>query len=112
MSRPPTSQSDNNNDLGAYAAGITALDIADLPDPLRSLMNMVLRLASADGVSAQALQSALPEVEDVPGCLGLLAERGFLRVTPSDDGGTYHANLRRKPGAKKGINWDKLLGDD
>jgi hypothetical protein len=111
MNRLPTSQTDNDDNLGANTSGITALDIADLPDPQRSLMNAILRLASTDGVSVGDLQAALPNIDAILDHLADLEQRGFLRVMDTAAGASYHANLRRKPRAKKGVNWDKLMGD-
>ena len=86
------------------AQGITALDLADLPDDYKRIMLMILReaqmtypelcaaidkLPEADQISREALDEALET---------LLADNWLIRLG-MEGLHTYKVNLRRKPGS-------------
>ena len=61
-------------------AGLTPLDIADLPDGQRQVMFALLRdsRSSGDGVSADVLREKLPQVEGLAAVLDELTRNSWL----------------------------------
>jgi len=92
--------------------GITPLDIADLPDPLRQVMFSLLRdpNANGEGVLLDALQKKLGTLEDLPGILAKLVANGWLVPLGEAPNVRYRLNLKRRRGTVSGIGmWGNLL---
>jgi hypothetical protein len=107
------SQAKPDSDAGpkpASAAGLNALDLADLPDLQRKVMHTLLRLSTVEGVSLAALQREHPDLPTLTAVLADLEQRGVVKASGQPPTVTYHAILRRKRGSDR-VNWNKLLTD-
>ena len=92
--------------------GITPLDIADLPDPLKQVMFSLLRdpHANSEGVLLDALHKKLDSLEDLPGVLAKLVANGWLIALGEAPNIRYRLNLKRRRGTVSGIGmWGNLL---
>lgn len=93
--------------------GITALDIADLPEVQQKIMFSLLRdhSTATKGVTQEALQSKLKApVENIGSVLAELAKNGWLIVMGEETERRYRINLRRKRGASLGFGiWSNVL---
>lgn len=98
----------------AHEAGITPLDLADLPSPMKKVMLLILReneIAYPDLVAAVA---ELPEQdrlskEQLDLSVRVLYRDGWLIRLGLDDVVTYKVNLRRKEGSRLGQGvWGQL----
>jgi hypothetical protein len=110
-------QIENKQDEG----GITALDLADLPAPLRKIMRLMLRELQLSHAQLQEAVAALPEAERIPAAeldrsLAMLTDQAWLIRTGRDEKAIYKVNLRRKAGSGlAGGVWNSLdskLKDD
>ena len=92
-------------------AGLTPLDIADLPDGQRQVMFALLRdsRSSGDGVSADVLREKLPQVEGLAAVLDELTRNSWLIRLGEAPNVRYKVNLRRKRGSSLGGGiWSSL----
>lgn len=84
--------------------GITALDLADLPSPLRKLMRMMLREIEMDYESLSEAAQALPKSDfmdkaELDQTLETLCDKNWLIRRGQGEVVSYRVNLRRKPGS-------------
>jgi hypothetical protein len=99
---------DDDND---QPAGLTPLDIADLPERQRQVMFALLRdsRASASGVTLDALREKFSNVEDLDGILADLTQNNWLIRQGEAATIRYKVNLRRKRGSTLGGSiWSSL----
>jgi hypothetical protein len=92
-------------------AGLTPLDIADLPEPQRQVMFALLRdsRASASGVTLDVLYEKFSEFEDLDSTLDELTKNNWLIRQGEAATIRYKVNLRRKRGSTLGGNiWSSL----
>ena len=94
----------NELDDRQQEGGITALDLADLPPPLRKLMRLMLREIEMDYDSlfeaAKAMpQSALTDQNEFDQALETLCDKSWLIQRGQDEKISYRVNLRRKSGS-------------
>ena len=81
--------------------GITALDLADLPAPLRKIMRLMLRKIEMDYPSLLQAVEAMPEKDrmekaELDQALDELSKKSWLIRRGEGDSVTYKVNLRRK----------------
>lgn len=81
--------------------GITALDLVELPPPLRKLMRLMLRKIELDYPSLLAAVKDMPEMKSMDKAefdqaLGELTKKGWLIRRGEADAVSYKVNLRRK----------------
>jgi hypothetical protein len=86
------------------AHGITALDLADLPDDYKRIMLMILREAQVTYPELCAAVDNLPEAErisreDLDRALDMLLADNWLIRLGLEGLHTYKVNLRRRPGS-------------
>ena len=88
---------DDDNDK---SAGLTPLDIADLPDAPRRVMFAMLRDAEAatEGLTLDNLQDKLANVSGLPDVLAELTQNGWLILRGEPPTARYKVNLRRRRG--------------
>ena len=99
------------DDENGQPAGLTPLDIADLPEQQRQVMFALLRdsRASAGGVTLDMLQEKLSEIEDLDSVLNDLTQNNWLIRQGEAATVRYKVNLRRKRGSSLGGNiWSSL----
>lgn len=77
-------------------AGITTLDIADLPEPYKAVMFAVLRnkKAANDGLSIGEVQNLVSDVDELQTVLDELVENNYLQKS----GNLYQVKMRAKKG--------------
>lgn len=94
--------------------GITALDLVDLPKPLRKLMRLMLREVE---LSRSALSEAVQKMkeedrlsdQDLSSSIKALVQQNWLIETGEGDKRRYRVNLRRKKGSELAASiWNKL----
>ena len=92
---------DDDND---QPAGLTPLDIANLPESQRQLMFALLRdsRASATGVTLDALHEKFSDTEDLDAILDDLTQNNWLIRQGEAATIRYKVNLRRKRGSTLG----------
>jgi hypothetical protein len=99
---------DEDND---QPAGLTPLDIAELPDHQRQVMFALLRdsRASSGGVTLEALHERFGDFQDLDGVLNELTQNNWLIRQGEAATVRYKVNLRRKRGSTLGGNfWSSL----
>ena len=84
--------------------GISALDLADLPAPLRKLMRLMLREVEMDYDSLAAAARAMPKSElinkaELDQALDELCAKNWLIRRGQDTLISYRVNLRRRAGS-------------
>ena len=84
--------------------GITPLDLADLPSPLRKLMRLMLREIEMDYESLSEAAKALPKSDfmdkaELDQALKTLVEKNWLIRRGQGEVVSYRVNLRRKAGS-------------
>ena len=84
--------------------GITALDLADLPSPLRKLMRLMLREIEMDYASLAKAAQAMPksdfmDLAALDQALETLCDKNWLIRRGQEELISYRVNLRRKPGS-------------
>lgn len=104
----------NELDIREKQGGITALDLADLPAPLRKIMRTMLRQLEMPRSEIAKLFEEIPaqersEIKDLDAALKTLTTQGWLIAFGTGDDQRYKVNLRRKKGSTlaSGI-FDKL----
>lgn len=94
----------NELDIRAKEDGITALDLTELPTPLRKIMRKMLRALELNKPQIAEIFSELPaeeqkEVKDLDEALNILTKQNWLIEMGQGDQVSYKANLRRKRGS-------------
>jgi hypothetical protein len=104
------SQLDDDDDK---SAGLTPLDIAGLPEDQRRVMFALLRDAdaSSDGITEDALQDKLSDLEGLPDVLAELIKQSWLIELGEPPNVRYKVNLRHKRGSKFATNLWASLSD-
>jgi hypothetical protein len=89
------------DDDNGQPAGLTPLDIADLPDPQRQVMFALLRdsRSSSGGVTREALHERFSDFDDLDGVLNELTQNNWLIRQGEAATVRYKVNLRRKRGS-------------
>lgn len=98
---------DDENDK--KSAGLTPLDIAELPDEPRRVMFAMLRnpTASSKGLSYDDLHSKLGDLDNLEGILADLVRQSWLIQIGEPPSERYKINLRRKRGSSLSM-WTSL----
>jgi hypothetical protein len=102
---------DHLDDDDDQPAGLTPLDIADLPERQRQIMFALLRdsRASATGVTLDALREKFSDVEGLDSILNDLTQNNWLIRQGEAATVRYKVNLRRKRGSTlSGGIWSTL----
>lgn len=87
------------------AAGLSMSDVLELPDPLRRLVNWMMR----EGEVTFSQVAAFVAQEETRRMLNTLMERGFVREMASKPEAHYRIRLARKRGKEIPLNvWDAL----
>jgi|SRR5215210_7430280 hypothetical protein len=95
-------------------AGVTPLEIADLPDNQRRILLWLLRdrTAASEGVTAAVVQARLDEApENCDSILRELAKGGWVIVMGEAPQVRYKVNLRRKRGSNMGFGLWSIISD-
>src|SRR5687768_7037809 len=95
-------------------AGVTPLEIANLPNDQRRIMLWLLRdrTASSEGVPATVVQARLEGAPDnCADILGDLAKGGWVIVMGEAPHVRYKVNLRRKRGSTMGFGLWSIISD-
>ncbi len=95
----------NELDIREKQGGITALDLAELPTPLRKMMRAMLRELQMTRAEIAKVVSELPEderkeIKDLNSALITLTKQGWLIALGEGDNLTYKVNLQRKRGSQ------------
>lgn len=95
----------NELDIRAKEDGITPLDLAELPTPLRRIMRKMLRAIELDKNEIGMIFNDLPaeernEVKNLDDALKILTKQGWLISLGESDNTRYKVNLRRKRGSE------------
>jgi hypothetical protein len=93
-----------DDDDNGQPAGLTPLDIAELPDQQRQVMFALLRdsRAAAGGVTREALYERFGDFDDLDGVLNELTQNSWLIRQGEAATIRYKVNLRRKRGSTLG----------
>lgn len=94
----------NELDILQKEDGVTPLDLAELPTPLRRIMRKMLRALELDHEAIAKIFNELPEeerkeVKDLDAALEILAKQGWVIVLGEKGSHRYKVNLRRKRGS-------------
>jgi hypothetical protein len=104
-----------NAQLGSEEpAGITPLDITDLPQDQKQLMLTLLRDqgGAVDGVTREALHSKFSDkLGDLDATLAQLARNGWLIVMGEAPNLRYRVNLKAKRGSTGGFGLWSVISD-
>jgi len=104
----------NELDIREKKGGITPLDLAELPTPLRKMMRTMLRKLELSKSEIAKVLDDLPaedrkEVKDLDSALKILIKQGWLISLGEDENQRYKVNLRRKQGSTLAASiFDKL----
>lgn len=104
----------NELDIREKKGGITALDLAELPAPLRKMMRTMLRKLELSKTEIAKVLDDLPEedrkeVKDLDSALKTLIKQGWLISFGEEENQRYKVNLRRKQGSSLAASiFDKL----
>ena len=95
----------NELDIRAKEDGITPLDLAELPTPLRRIMRKMLREIELDKNAIAKIFDELPaeerkEVKNLNNALKILTKQGWLIALGERGNTRYKVNLRRKRGSE------------
>ena len=95
----------NELDIRAKEDGITPLDLAELPTPLRRIMRKMLRAIELDKNEIGQIFNDLPaeerkEVKNLDDALKILTKQGWLIALGDGGNRRYKVNLRRKRGSE------------
>ncbi len=98
---------DDENDK--KSAGLTPLDIAELPDAPRRVMFVMLRnpIASSKGLSFEDLRTKFDDIENLEEILADLVRQSWLVQMGEAPTERYKINLRRKRGSSLSM-WTSL----
>lgn len=90
--------------------GVTMLDIADLPDTERQIVQHILRTQGENGLTLAQLKTSFPMHKTLERLLTSLTTRAFLvQRTDSANSPCYRVNLQAKR-PRSGSIADKLFG--
>ncbi len=91
--------------------GITPLDIMELPRTQKQIMNLLLRdhSASVTGITLEGLRERLPDQDDLPEALEILAHQSWVIVLGEPPNVRYKINLRRKRGGSLSSMWSSVM---
>lgn len=104
----------NELDIREKQGGITALDLTELPAPLRKVMRTMLRKIELSKPEIAELFDAIPEderkdIKNLDSALKTLTKQGWLIAFGKDESERYKVNLRRKKGSALAASiFDKL----
>jgi hypothetical protein len=106
----------NELDIRAKEDGITALDLTELPTPLRKIMRKMLRALELDKQEIAKIFNELPaeeqkEVKDLPDAINILSKQGWLIELGEGENVRYKPNLRRKRGSELAADIFNKLDD-
>lgn len=95
----------NELEIRAKEDGITPLDLAELPTPLRRIMRKMLREIELDKNAIAKIFDELPaeerkEVKNLDNALKILTKQGWLIALGERGSTSYKVNLRRKRGSE------------
>jgi len=101
-------------DVQKYEEGITALDLASLPAPLRKIMRTMLREVEMTHAALHQAMDENPPVEnwthaDLDQALDELVKQNWLLRRGEGERTNYTVNLRRKAGSSLDKNFWKAL---
>lgn len=101
------------NDDQDKPAGLSPLEIADLPEEQRQVMFGLLRDTSAatSGITLEGLQTKFSYLDGLSQVLADLTKNGWLIKLGEQPHIRYRVNLRRKRAASLGANVWALLSD-
>jgi len=95
-------------------AGLSPLDLADLPGDQKVIMLTLLRDSASgfDGVSADVLRSKVEgKVEQFDQTVDMLAQQGWLIAMGEPSNARYRLNFRAKRGSHSSFNLWTILSD-
>jgi len=101
-------------DIRKREAGISALEIADLPPGLRKVMRLMLREVVMKYIDLCVIVEAMPQVDrptraELDQDLKTLVEQNWLTRYGEGEFTSYRVNLRRKAGSQLGQDvWSAL----
>jgi hypothetical protein len=104
----------NELDIREKKGGITPLDLAELPAPLRKMMRTLLRKVELSKTEVAKVLEDLPaddrkEIKNLDSALKTLIKQGWLISFGEGDNQRYKVNLRRKQGSTLAASiFDKL----
>ncbi|MEN8241854.1 MAG: hypothetical protein ABFS17_08030 [Chloroflexota bacterium] len=106
----------NELDILQKEDGVTPLDLADLPTPLRRIMRKMLRALELDHDAVAKIFNELPEeerkeVKDLDAALKILSKQGWVIVLGEEGKQRYKVNLRRKRGSNLAADIFNKLDD-
>ena len=94
-------------DAQQKAAGLSMADVLELPEPLRRLVNWMMR--ENEVTLTQVTQFTSQSEDETRRTLTALVEKGFVRETQVKGELRYRVRLSRKRGQDLPLNlWDKL----
>ena len=96
--------------------GISAIEITELPSPLRKIMRLMLREVELAYTSLREAVEAMPEKDrlsepELDHALEVLTRQFWLIRRGEGERVTYQVNLRRKAGSKLAAGVWSALGD-
>jgi DNA-binding transcriptional ArsR family regulator len=96
--------------------GISAIEIAELPPPLRKIMRLMLREVELPYADLREAVDAMPEKDrmskpELDQALDVLTHQFWLIRRGEGERVTYQVNLRRKAGSKLAAGVWSALGD-
>ena len=104
----------NELDIREKKGGITPLDLAELPAPLRKMMRTMLRKVELSKTEVAKVLEDLPpedrkEIKNLDSALKTLIKQGWLISFGEGNSQRYRVNLRRKQGSTLAASiFDKL----
>ena len=104
----------NEIDIREKKGGVTALDLAELPVPLRKIMRSMLRKIELSKTDIANIFEDIPEkdrseIKDLNAAIKTLTKQGWLIAFGQGDDQTFKVNLRRKKGSTLASSiFDKL----
>ena len=106
----------NELDILQKEDGVTPLDLAELPTPLRRIMRKILRALELDHEAIAKIFNELPEeerkeVKDLDAALQILSKQGWVIVLGEEGKRRYKVNLRRKRGSELSADIFNKLDD-
>jgi hypothetical protein len=106
----------NELDILQKEDGVTPLDLAELPTPLRRIMRKMLRAIELEHDAVAKIFEDLPEeerteVKNLDAALKILSKQGWLIVLGEEDNRRYKVNLRRKRGSELAADIFNKLDD-
>ncbi len=91
------------------AAGLSMADVLELPDPLRRLVNWMMR--EGEVTLSQVMAFISQSEEETRTMLAALVDKGFVRELPLKPEAHYRVRLARKKGKDIPLNLWQALGE-